>query len=262
MGCWYNINLFLGGNMTKIWQDLIAKSGTLLGFEEQLFWLVVVIYSFAALGYFIYLFAPRSKFGDYGHYALLMGALAHTILIVFRGFEAGRAPFQTLYESLSWFGWSIVITYLVVERFYHTRIAGFLTIVVAIAGCVYALLKPSHTIRPLFPALQSLWFEWHVVIAFNSYAVFVVSFANELFYWIYKPIASRESGPAYGLADGGLEHFHRMAYKLILFGYPLLTFGIVSGAAWADQAWGRYWSWDPKETWSLITWIEIGRAHV
>ena len=59
---------------------------------------------------------------------------------------------------------------------------------------------------------------------------------------------------SYGLLLENIEKFHETAYRLVLFGFPLLTFGIISGAAWADEAWGRFWSWDPKETWSLITW--------
>jgi cytochrome c-type biogenesis protein CcsB len=120
---------------------------------------------------------------------------------------------------------------------------------------MYALFGKSPEIKPLFPALQSGWFVWHVVVAFSSYAIFVVAFSVEVvFLALTLGRKGGSRGKRFGLDERGTHLFHRMAYNLILFGYPLLTFGIVSGAAWAQEAWGRYWGWDPKETWSMITW--------
>ena len=105
-------------------------------------------------------------------------------------------------------------------------------------------------ISPLPPALQSPWYEAHVIAAFLSYAVFVVSFSVELCYLRFKT-PPEESPGIFGYMD---NEFRRWTHRLILFGFPFLTFAVFSGAAWANDAWGRYWSWDPKETWSLITW--------
>jgi cytochrome c-type biogenesis protein CcsB len=117
-------------------------------------------------------------------------------------------------------------------------------------ACLYSLLTRSPEINPVPPALQSPWYEWHVVIAFAAYAVFVVSFAVEVTHLLFER-RFRWRGTKFGFPEEG---FYRYAHRLNLFGFPMLAFAIFSGAAWANDAWGRYWSWDPKETWSLITW--------
>jgi cytochrome c-type biogenesis protein CcsB len=162
-----------------------------------------------------------------------------------------RPPFQTLYETLSWFAWSANVTYLYVQsRWREIHLPGFIVAFISMAACLYSLFTRSPEIAPIPPALQSPWYEVHVVAAFFSYAVFVVSFAVEVCWRIggIKEIGGRSS---FGHTD---ETFHRWTHRLILLGFPFLTFAVFSGAAWANDAWGRYWSWDPKETWSLITW--------
>jgi cytochrome c-type biogenesis protein CcsB len=140
------------------------------------------------------------------------------------------------------------------RRFRGVFAAGFPVSTISVAACLYAVLARNPAVEPLFPALQSDWFIWHVVIAFVSYAVFVVAFSVEIAYVGLSSLLPVRLLQKYRMDPEGAARFHRAAHQLVLFGFPLLTFGIVSGAAWAEQAWGRYWSWDPKETWSLITW--------
>ena len=224
--------------------------------EQSLFFAVICVYGLAFLYYFVYLIFPGMLGrGKLAFYVLLFGAVLHAALIVFRTVEARYPPFQTLYESLSWFAFSVVVSFLFVEWRRKVHLPGVLVTAIALAACMYALFGKSPEIKPLFPALQSGWFVWHVAVAFGSYAIFVVAFSVEVVF-LALTLGRREGarGTRYGLDEDGTHIFHRMAYNLILFGYPLLTFGIVSGAAWAQEAWGRYWGWDPKETWSLITW--------
>lgn len=223
--------------------------------EQAIFFAVISLYSLAFLFYVAYLFVPRLLGrGKLAFYILLLGALVHAFLIIFRFMEARYPPFQTLYESLSWFAFSVVVSFLFVEWRRDVHLPGFLTTGIALAACIYAIAGRSPEIKPLFPALQSGWFAWHVVLAFASYAIFVVAFSVEVVFLSLTLGSKNGRGARYGLDEKKRYLFHRMAYNLILFGYPLLTFGVVSGAAWAQEAWGRYWGWDPKETWSLITW--------
>jgi cytochrome c-type biogenesis protein CcsB len=223
--------------------------------EQSLFFLVICFYALAFLFYILYLFSPRILGrGKLAFWVLLAGALLHTALIIFRFIEAKYPPFQTLYESLSWFAFSAVVSFLIVAWRRDVHLPGFMATGIALAACMYALFGKSPEIKPLFPALQSGWFVWHVVVAFASYAIFVVAFSVEVVFLALTVKSKNGRGARYGLDEQKRNLFHRMAYNLILFGFPLLTFGIVSGAAWAQEAWGRYWGWDPKETWSLITW--------
>lgn len=235
---------------------MLQRESVLIVWELRAVWITIALYLLSALYYLVWLFLPGSRIGKLSSHLFLAAAVVHTLVISLRTFETGRLPYQTLYESLLWFAWSAAITYLIIEKRCKTVYAGgFPVAAMACAACLYAVLRRSPGVVPLFPALQSDWFIWHVVIAFMSYAVFVVAFSVEFGYVILTRLLRPHLLPRYGMNVETAARFHRMAHQLVLFGFPLLTFGIISGAAWAEQAWGRYWSWDPKETWSLITWI-------
>ncbi|MBI5287279.1 MAG: c-type cytochrome biogenesis protein CcsB [Deltaproteobacteria bacterium] len=234
---------------------ILSRDAYLLTVELRLFWLVAGVYGISLLLYLVHLFTKKSLLGKVGNSILLGGVILHTFLIILRTFEAQRAPFQTLYESLSWFAWGAVLIYLYIGRHWvGIYLPGIPVTLLAMGASLYALLTRSPAVEPLSPPLQSWWFEWHVILAFLSYAVFVVSCAIEITHLFIKPLLTNGKGEGYGLAPDNCEAFHKLSFRLALFGFPLLTFGIFSGAAWANEAWGRYWGWDPKETWSLITW--------
>jgi cytochrome c-type biogenesis protein CcsB len=112
-----------------------------------------------------------------------------------------------------------------------------------------AVLSLSPDIRPLMPALQSDWLFYHVVTSFLGYAAFAISFSVSLLYlYLQKRGKTIKLLPDY-------KTLEEINYKAIIVGFLLFTLGIVTGAVWANYAWGTYWSWDPKETWSLITWF-------
>lgn len=232
-------------------ESILQRDAFLLTIEIRIYWLVAVMYLSASLTGFLYLLTGRREAGKAVTSLLWVTAIIHTLMIVFRTIEGQRLPFQTLYETLSWFAWSATVTYLFVQnKWKDIHLPGFLVSVISAGACLYALLSRSPAINPIPPALQSIWYEWHVVIAFASYAVFIVSFAIEVTHLLFERPSSLRA-ESFGLPE---KDFHRFTHRLILFGFPLLTFAVFSGAAWANDAWGRYWSWDPKETWSLITW--------
>jgi len=234
---------------------ILSRDTYLLAIEVRLFWFVAGVYGVCLSLYLVHLLTKKTLPGRVANIVLLGGVILHGGMILLRTFEAQRAPFQTLYESLSWFAWTSSLTYLYVgKRWQDIYLPGIPVTLLAMGASLYALLTRNPTIEPLSPPLQSWWFEWHVILAFLSYAVFVVSCAVEITYISIKPSLERGTGLGYGLTSENLEAFHRTSFRLALFGFPLLTFGIFSGAAWANEAWGRYWGWDPKETWSLITW--------
>ena len=234
--------------------SILSRDSFLLMAELRLFWLVAAFYAFSLILHLFHIISRGASGGKAGGALLWTGAFVHVGLIVLRTIETGRAPFQTLYESLSFFACSAVLTYLFVSRRWKgIYLPGTLVAGLAMGASLYALLSRSPAIEPLSPPLQSWWFEWHVVLAFFSYAVFIVSAAVEISYLVMKPLLKSGDGQ-YGFHKDMLEDFHGTALRLVLFGFPILTFAIFSGASWANVAWGRYWSWDPKETWSLITW--------
>ena len=237
-------------------QVLIARDLSLLGVEHGFLIASAAAYGVAALFYIMHLILPgRRQPMLRATVALVTAAGFQTVSMILRAVVTDRAPFQTLYESLAWFSWSAVVAYLIIERHRRVRLPGLFVSLVAGGAVLYAILGQSPEVKPLFPALQSVWFFWHVAIAFASYAIFVVAFAVEISYLLQLLMWKVGSTRDYGLTRENIGRFHRSVHQLVLFGFPMLTFGIMSGAAWANEAWGVYWQWDPKETWSLITWF-------
>ncbi len=232
-------------------EEILLRDTFLLGIELKIFWSVSLLYGACFIIGIIYLITSRSGAGRALTWGLRLTVIVHTALIVFRTVEGMRPPFQNLYETLSWFAWFANITYLYAQsRWRDVHLPGFIVAGIAMSACLYSLLTRSPLISPVPPALQSPWYEAHVITAFLSYAVFVVSFSVEVCYLKFRSLPEELPG-IFGYID---EDFRRWTHRLVLFGFPFLTFAIFSGAAWANDAWGRYWSWDPKETWSLITW--------
>jgi cytochrome c-type biogenesis protein CcsB len=189
---------------------------------------------------------------------LLMASLVlvfglHTAGIGFRWVESyqmgiGHAPLSNLYESLVFFSWCIALALIVARLRFKLDIVVLLGLpLVFLTMASTALLDPS--IKPLIPALQSNWLIAHVITCFLGYSGFAVSFVAALLLLLTR---GSEFAAKYLPRKDILDE---VVYRSVLVGFPLLTVGIITGAAWADYAWGSYWSWDPKETWSLITWL-------
>jgi len=175
-----------------------------------------------------------------------LGFIFNTIVVFNRWYVAGRPPFVNLFESLVFFAWSIVLMFLIVEFIYKLKLLGILASLMALLILGYASLLDT-AIQPLLPALQSNWISIHVVSYFLGYGAVAVSFVTSLLYLIFSKNPSSDSSR--------IAVLDLLGYRFIAFGFIFLTIGLTTGAVWANVAWGRYWNWDPKETWSLITWL-------
>lgn len=186
-------------------------------------------------------FVPRLE--RWARVLVVLGFVFQTVALAIRWMATGHAPMTNMYESLVFFSWALAIAYLFADFYLKISRLGFFILVSNLAILMYAF---SHdaSVRPLMPALQSNWLVFHVVTCFFSYAAFAVSFIASIAYLL--PFPRKHLSRA---------QLSQAVYKSILFGFPLLTLGVASGAVWANEAWGQYWSWDPKETWALITWM-------
>ena len=221
--------------------------------------IVTFVYGGAAA---LYLAAWIFKKGVPGKLATVIamaGVAGNLVGILLRWWEShqlgiGHAPLSNLYESLIFFSSVTAIIYLVVERRYENRVIGAFALPLVFLAMAYASLSPvvSDRIQPLVPALKSNWLIAHVITCFVGYASFTVAFGTSVMF-LAKRRAAVEGDllsrfPATDVLD-------ELNYQLIMFGFLFLTAGIITGAVWANSAWGRYWGWVPKETWSLITWF-------
>jgi cytochrome c-type biogenesis protein CcsB len=191
------------------------------------------------------------------------GLLLNTIGIVLRWNEAFQrgfgyyAPFSNMYESLVFFAWCTALIYLVIERKYKNQTIGAFSMPFAFLGMALAEYWPqwSSDLNPLVPALQSNWLIFHVITYFIGYAALAVAFGVAVMYLLKNRSEKAGRTSAFMASLPSLKILDELIYKSILFGFVLFTVGTTSGAVWANSAWGTYWSWDPKETWSLITWF-------
>ncbi|MBW2062583.1 MAG: c-type cytochrome biogenesis protein CcsB [Deltaproteobacteria bacterium] len=226
-------------------------------FESSLLLSIITfVYLAAGLAYICLLIFKTEVFGSLGTVITLTALAAHTGAIIWRWVESyqlgvGHAPLSNLYESLIFFAWAITFLYVVMERIYKNRIIGAFVMPLAFLSMAYAGLQPKE-IQPLVPALKSNWLIAHVITCFLGYAGFAVSAGLALMFLFPREKAFLRNLvnrlPLPSVLDD-------LIYQNIAFGFILLTAGIITGAIWAQSAWGAYWSWDPKETWSLITWL-------
>ncbi len=194
----------------------------------------------------------------------IIGVLANGIGIGLRWVESyqlgiGYIPLANMYESLVFFAWTIAIVYLAIEHIHKTKYLGVYVVPFAFLAMAYASFSTefSKDIKPLLPALQSNWLAAHVITCFIGYAAFTIACGLAILYLVKRgtgEVLQKKSG-APEAAGPSLAQLDSIIYKMIVFGFLWLTVGIITGAVWANSAWGTYWSWDPKETWSLITWF-------
>ena len=212
----------------------------------------------------------------------LLVAVANLLLtaqLVLRWWESGHFPISNLYESLCFLAWACTLTQLLVERTWPSPIVAAAATPMGL-GCIafasFALPDQLQTSAPLVPALRSSWLVMHVSVIMVSYAALLVgsllSLAvlftdrGEALELRSSSIGSGGYRRAVATTEGGLiqlqsvqfstnEQLDSLSYRTITVGFLMLTVGIVSGAVWANEAWGSYWSWDPKETWALICWL-------
>jgi len=212
--------------------------------ETTLFTVAFVLYILAAFFYLAILLSRKETWAKPGLGLAVAGLVFHTAALLLRTFQSGHAPFTNMYESLSFLSWAIVLAFIVIDRKVRIpRIGPYLMlIVVGLVALASSPLMPKDA-TPLVPALQSYWLWLHVSVTLLGEAFFAVAFVAS----ILDLRADSEEKK---------EKMDSVSYRCVAVGFPLFTLGgLIFGMVWAYKAWGTYWSWDPKEVWSLITWL-------
>ncbi|MDI6781294.1 MAG: c-type cytochrome biogenesis protein CcsB [bacterium] len=229
------------------------------------FWfgIALIAYGISAFFYTMLSLFGRLTLGKLAVGVAIAGVICHTMGLIIRTIDAGHAPFTNLYESLVFSSWSMVTFYLLIEYRYKAKVIGGFVTWMAFLTIGYASLLPDRVkqVTPLVPALQSHWLEFHVAACFLAYAAFAVAFGCGIVY-LCKSMGRRQrrqklhsENQEADNSSSTLDMIDNLSYKTIRLGIFLLTIGIITGAVWANYSWGTYWSWDPKETWALVTWI-------
>jgi len=222
---------------------------------------VTFVYLAAFLFYLFRMLRGRDLWGAVATWFARGGFALHTAALLLRwktsyDLGIGHAPLSNFYESLVFFSWSILLVHALIEGRSRTRSLGTFLMPLAFLPLAYATISPavSDRIQPLVPALQSNWLTIHVLTCFLGYAFLAAALALG----VMLLIKTRKSAGPEGLFRRLIpapEPLEELLYHAILMGFVFLSLGIMTGSVWAHYAWGAYWSWDPKETWSLITWL-------
>ncbi len=247
----------------------------------------VALFAYIAgmIGYFYYLAFRRQVAWRSASLAAFLGLSAHALSVVARGFAAGRVPWGNMYEYSSLLALLVVAGYLfVVEGVFKVRLLGGFVLAFSVLTMAIAVMFLYVGPGPLVPALNSYWIKIHVVAAITGSSLFALGCIVTILYLAKDRRERRSAAVVAPIMGGSVDlddappHFEagadepvggvtrrgilppaavldRVAYRTIAFAFPIWTFAVIAGAIWAEQAWGRYWGWDPKETWSFITWV-------
>lgn len=219
--------------------------------QLPLLWLMLAAYVGALVVYGMGFWSRNEKLQRMGTKIVYVGLFFTTAALILRSVLIGGLPLNNGFEFGLCFVFVAALAYVILEKRFSIGAIGLFVMPILVALGIW-LVSIDLTIEPVMPALRSYWLAVHVSSAVISYGAFAVSFAVSIAY-----LLKDRSGEGGRLAQSlpSLKVLDDITYKLIFIGLPFLTIMLVTGAVWAEYAWGAFWSWDPKETWALITWL-------
>jgi len=224
-----------------------------MGVVEALFLIVAYISLWmATLAYLVHLLRGGKAVGLLATVLSVGSLISLTSGLTIRTLRADHWPLTTVYEFSLAFVWGVVALWLLLERITGFRAGGAFTLPLALAIDTYALLllpPAARVVQPLSPALRSIWLQIHVGSSVFAYGAFAVACGLGAVY------LAKERGGGLASQLPSLGRIDQFIWRAVAIGFPWMSLAILTGAIWAQMAWGRYWGWDPKETWALITWL-------
>ncbi|HEY3346704.1 MAG TPA: c-type cytochrome biogenesis protein CcsB [Nitrospirota bacterium] len=222
--------------------------------NKVLYGVTLFLYFLASFHYLLYLINQRESIGKVCRITAIAGFAMNTLAMLHLTFYSGHVPLTNLRESLFFMSWAIMFIYIILEYRMKVIVMGAFIVPLAFLCMLVSVTLPEPSV--IVPAyLSSAWLGVHTSFAFLAYAAFTISFATSVMYIIQeRQLKHKHPGTFYHRLPP-IEMLDELAYKGIALGFPLLTLAIVTGAIWANSAWGQYWGWEPKEIWALITWF-------
>lgn len=204
------------------------------------------------VAYWIQFLSKLSNLAKFNRFLTICSGFLLASSLSLRWYTEGYFPLSNLYESLLFLSVCLVSGYLIIEKNVKSKIIGVLVSPLCffiVAFATFILPNDMQKSLPLVPSLQSDWLMMHVSMMMLSYAVLMLGSLLCIFYYAISKLQLGQQNL--------LTNLDIWSYRTIGLGFPFLTIGIIAGAVWANEAWGTYWSWDPKETWALITWLSF-----
>jgi len=218
------------------------------------FELALTFYFIATISGIIEIFRGKKDTSNISLYLSIVGFVFHTINIILRYIQGGHIPVASMHEAASFFSWCILVLFFIHEIKYKLGLLSSFIMPIVFLIMFSSAVFPRE-IKVLSPALQSYWFGIHVMLAFLGDAAFAMACGIGIMYLLQeRNVKSKHLSMLFQKLPS-LQTLDELNYHLITLGFPLLTLAMITGVVWANSAWGTYWRWDPKEVWSLITWI-------
>ncbi len=213
----------------------------------------MALYLVGLLHSFIGFYRKRKVFIQVALGLVACGFACHTVFLILLGLRVRHLPITNLSESLSFFAWCITLTFIAAHLRYRINVLGaFVLPLVSLLTILSELIwEGNHTIPPL---LKSRWLYFHTSVAFLAYAAFFLTFISAIIYLIQEKELKAKNFRFLYFRLPSLQVCDELLRLSLYAGFVLMSLTLMTGALWAQQAWGRYWNWDPKETASLVTW--------
>jgi cytochrome c-type biogenesis protein CcsB len=212
------------------------------------------LYLLGTLGYLVFIIFQIKTMARISYGLLLLGFISHTVAIGLLTVQTGYLPVYNLRESLSFFAWAIIGVYLIIQIRFNILVLGSFLSPLAAVTMISSSFFPLQT-GPVNPLLKNVWLMVHILFIFAGNGVFAIAFLAGIMYLIQeRQIKSKRLGLLYHRLPA-LEVLDALNYNSLILGFPLLTLGMLSGSIFAQYTLGTFWRWDPKEVWSLITWL-------
>jgi cytochrome c-type biogenesis protein CcsB len=217
--------------------------------------IALALYLLSSVGYLVFLLVSSGSRALFGFWCAILGFAAHSLSILHRAIFSGFFPLATHFDALSFFAWLIVGIFLIIRFRDPSPIFGSIAAPMATTLLLYGSTLSHQITEPLVPVLKSWWLPIHVSFALVGNGIFAVMAMGGLMYLLQERLIKTKRIGRFHRLLPSLETLDTINRHGLPIGFFLLTLGLISGALWAGSAWGFYWSWDPKETWSLITWF-------
>ncbi|MFO7687531.1 MAG: c-type cytochrome biogenesis protein CcsB [Desulfobacterales bacterium] len=214
----------------------------------------ILFYMLSAAGYFAFLFLQKNYLHRAGYLLVLAGFICHTLAIVYNGITSGYFPVRNLHETLAIAGWTVAGFFLVFQSKFNLKVLGIYAAPL-VALIMIAVAQVPNTPTEEQSIFNNFWLISHVVTIFIGNAAFALACGIGILYLLQERAIKTKNPGFFFRRLPSLDMLDGTAYTCIIVGFTLLTFGLISGFIYAKSIWGRFWSWDPKEVWSGITWI-------
>jgi cytochrome c-type biogenesis protein CcsB len=222
--------------------------------DALFFKITLVFYLAGTILFLAYVVSRKEALSTFSIAATAIGFCAHLLALVTRMIQLGYLPLTNLTEAMSFFSWALVLTFLGVEYRYRIHVLGTFILPLALVSIIPAAALPT-TAKSLDPRLQSVWLVIHTPLALLGVVSFAMAFVMGVMYLIQERLLKSKRFNSLYYKLPSLDLLDDLNRKAVYLGFPLLTLGIITGALWGKYVWGSYWTWDPKQTLTLVTWF-------